>query len=246
MMQWALRAHPNLWGGQESDFLIPLVTGLREVWEFGRSREKLHWISGQDVSWDEFLEHVGRGVNSLYTSRSRGLRWVEQTPQYALHLDNVRRLFPDAKFLFMVRDGRDVVHSLRHFVNPVEHVRASEIWRDFISAGMTYQTRYADESLMLVSYANAVQDTEAELQRVFDFIGEPFSDESVDFIRSKSPINSSFSSGDQEPGHPRWSGWTLAERESFDEIAGDLLLQLGLEQDRDWVHSGAAGSTPQT
>ena len=38
MMQHSLRAHPDLWGGQESDYLVPMVDGLREVFEFGNRR----------------------------------------------------------------------------------------------------------------------------------------------------------------------------------------------------------------
>lgn len=216
--------------------MIPLLRDLREAWEFGRTREKLHWISGQNVTWEEFLGHVGVGLNSLYTSRSKGLRWVEQTPQYALHLDAMKLLFPDARFLFMVRDGRDVVHSLRNFVKPVEHDRASRIWRDFIGAGLAFSSGPGGESLLLVSYAEAVTNTETELRRVFEFLDEPFAAESVEFIRSKEPINSSFP-GQGPGGPPRWQEWTEEERVEFDEIAGDLLIELGFEPDHGWAES---------
>jgi hypothetical protein len=234
MMQWALRQHPALWGGQESDFMIPLVDKLREVWEFGNQRERLHWLSGQNVGWEEFLGHVGVGVNSMYMSRSRGLRWVEQTPQYTLHLDDICLLFPGARFVFMVRDGREVVASLRSFVNPVSHERACRIWRDFITAGQAFSKGSRGGQLLMASYRNAVGDTEAEMMRIFQFIGEPFAQESVDFIRKRNPINSSFA-GEERSDGPRWLEWSNEEREVFADIAGDLLIGLGFEPDRGWL-----------
>ena len=39
-------------------------------------------------------------------------RWAECTPQHALHLREIKKAFPDALFLHIIRDGRDVALSL--------------------------------------------------------------------------------------------------------------------------------------
>lgn len=235
MMQWALRQHPRLWGGQESDYLIPLMRSLRDVHEHGSRRGKLHWLSGQEVGFDEFVRHVGIGINSLYTSRSGGKRWVEQTPQYTLHLNNMVRLFPDGRFLFMVRDGRDVVHSLRNFVSPVEHRNGCQIWKDFMTAGLEFTDDDHGEQMMMVSYRAAVEETSQEMAKVFEFIDEDFEQASVEFIRSNSPINSSFSEAEGLARTKRWQTWSPDEREVFADVAGDLLVDLGFEVDDSWI-----------
>ena len=51
-----------------------------------------------------------RPVNPLY--RRRPLRLVEKTPANALRVPYLAKLFPDAKWLFLVRRGEDVVSSL--------------------------------------------------------------------------------------------------------------------------------------
>lgn len=237
MMQWALRSHPNLWGGQESDFLIPLSEAMPGVHNFGSQRDKLHWLSGQQVDLQEFYRHVGVGINSLYMSRSGGLRWVEQTPQYTLHLEEMKQFFPGAQFLFMLRDGRSVVASLRKFVNPVEHVEACRIWHRFVSAGRAFAESPNGDSLRFVSYDGAVNNTEAELRRLYDFIGEAYEPASADFIRSSQPINSSFADEkSNEKTESRWAAWPQQEREQFHEIAGDLLIGFGFEADDSWVN----------
>lgn len=236
MMQWALRDHPNLWGGQESDYLIPLVKALRETHQAGSRRGKLHWLSGQDVSLEEYALHVGYGINSLYTSRSKGLRWVEQTPQYTLHLPAMKLLFPGAKFVFMLRDGRSVVSSLRKFVNPVEHEDACRLWKKFVEAGLSYLDTEGDGDFLVVRYERVVADTEAALHDVFQFLGEADSPKSVDFIKSSAPINSSFAGeASAQKASPRWADWTPEERAIFGEINGDLLRRLKMEPDDAWI-----------
>jgi hypothetical protein len=236
MMQWALRQHPNLWGGPESDFLDLLVERLRAVWEFGSTRDRYHWLSGQSVGWAEFVEHIGIGVNSLFSSRSGGLRWVEQTPRYTRQLDEIITLFPRAQFLFMIRDGRQVVESLRNFVEPMTHGDACVVWRDSIEAGLRFSRSDRADQLCFVSYDDVVQHTEIELRRVMEVLGEPFEPAMVDFIRSRKPINSSFEDGGNAPSiEPRWLEWSRADRQTFVEVTGDLLIEMGFEDDHQWI-----------
>jgi hypothetical protein len=240
MMQWALRQHPNLWGGQESDFLVPLVREMKRVWEFGSTRGKLHWLSGQKVDFDEFMLHVGLGVNSLYTNRSKGLRWVEQTPQYTLHIDDMLRMFPEAQFLVMVRDGRQVVESLRNFVVPVPFDEACGTWRLYNETARRFAEGEHGGQIHFVSYEGAVTDTEREMRALFAFLGEPYSQAPADRIKNRAPMNSSFAGeGRDQKLAPRWASWTSEERSRFDELAGDILIELGYESDHDWT-----GRTP--
>ena len=236
MMQWSLRQHPDLWGGQESDYLVPLIQGAREAFDYGSVRGDLHWLSGQGVSWDEFPEHIGIGINSLYTSRSGGLVWVEQSPIYTLHLDDMKRLFPGARFIYMLRDGRSVVHSLRNFVNPMDHGQATQTWIDYTGAALAFAESSHGASLLTVRYEDVVADTTTAVHRIDDFLGLPFAEASVEFIESKNPINSSFSdeTSDEKVG-PRWASWTDAERRSFANAAGELMAIAGYESDSTWV-----------
>ncbi len=236
MLQWALRQHPGLWGGPESDYLVSLVSSLRQTHALGSSRGQFHWLSGLDVSQAEFVKHVGHGINSLYSDRSGGLRWVEQTPGYAKHLGDIALLFPNAIFLVLIRDGRQVVHSLRHFVNPVEHDDACCTWRDYTNAALEFARTAGTDRTHTLRYEDVVANTEAALKKLYSFLGETFEPKSVELIRSKAPINSSFTAeASNDKLSPRWPAWTLAERERFDEIAGGLLISLGYESDSAWV-----------
>lgn len=56
------------------------------------------------------LKLMQKPVGALYKSRS--IRLVEKTPANSLRVPLLHALFPDAKFLFLVRRGEDVVSSL--------------------------------------------------------------------------------------------------------------------------------------
>ncbi len=232
MMQWALRTHPNLWGSAESDFLLPLLDGANSAYKVGTARGKLHWLPRQWVSREEFLGWIGVGINAMYTNRSNGQTWVEQTPQYTLHLADLAMMFPGTRFVGMIRDGRDVVASLRNFVAPMSHGQACRTWVAHTEALLAHHADHPG-TVLLARYEEVVANTETILGDLFRDLDETPSDEAVHFVRNEPPINSSFDTpvGDQ----PRWSDWTAAERAAFVEIAGELLVKLRYESDQTWV-----------
>jgi hypothetical protein len=236
MMQWALRQHPELWGGQESDYLIPLFERLREIHEFGSRRGRLHWLSGQKVALEEFVKFIGMGINALYSNRAGGRRWVEQTPQYTLHLEQMATYFPGARFLFMLRDGRQVVASLRNFVEPLEHEEACRTWATFVRAGLTFARSELGTQMRIVRYESIVSETEATIRDICTFLGESFCEKSVEFIGSKR-INSSFEAKPADALRPRWMTWSTEERRSFHALAGELLIELGYAPDPSWLET---------
>lgn len=238
VLQWALRQHDELWGGEESDFLEPLIAGLQEAYRFGNLRGEYHWLHKEKVTWQEFLRHVGYGVNSLYTSRSESKRWVETTPRYTLQLPTLADMFPGALFLFMVRDGRQVVDSIRHFVNSSKHARACRTWRDHTVAGLKF-AQTEEQKVYQVMFEQLIRDPVSELKRIYEFLELDYEPASADFISGKPPINSSFPG--ETSAHklaPRWLSWSPKERRVFHKIAGELLIELQFEQDDSWLTRG--------
>lgn len=238
MMAHALGSHPDLWTGEESDFLAPLLREARKAWEGGRTRGDLHWLAAGGVSWEEFAAWLGMGMNAMYTSRSGGRRWVEQTPQYTFVLPLLAAAFPTAQFVYMLRDGRSVVHSLRHFVRPVEHARASDLWARHVRDGLTFKRSDQGHRLHVVRYEQVVRNTEAEVGRILDFLDLPHHHAPVAFIAEDQPINSSFSGEtSHEKARARWADWTKEEREQFHAVAGDLLVELGFADGTGWLRA---------
>lgn len=235
MMAHALGQHSQFWTGEESDFLLPLARGAREAWEFGRQRGDLQWLHAAGVSWEEFLHHLGTGMNAMYSERAEGRRWVEQTPQYTVDLPTIARMFPGARFVFMLRDGRSVAHSLTHFVRPLEHDPASRLWARFVRAGLDFLDSDQGDRLRIVRYEHVVEDAARQMKDLAEFLEVDPEPEMAAFVADRSPINSSFQGADAGQATPRWAAWSRQQREVFHAAAGDLLVQLGYEPDSSWV-----------
>src|SRR5579872_954601 len=77
----SLARHSDLWYSIEGQIFDRLFADRRldEVYAHGSARS-WSWIRRENVSREEFIEAAGLGINALYTSRSKGKRWIEKTP----------------------------------------------------------------------------------------------------------------------------------------------------------------------
>lgn len=108
--------------------------------------------------------------------RSGATHWVEQTPKNMFWAADMLTSFPNAHFLFVRRDPRDVVTSLlRQWWGPddvegcVEYYRARHnAWRQ-MSADI--HRRQLDSRMTEVRFEALVENTEPTLTRVFDRLG---------------------------------------------------------------------------
>ena len=66
----------------------------------------------------------------LLTRTSNGRRWIDQTPANTLVVDRLAEMFPGARFLHILRDGRRVVHSMINFHRAMGDPEAVERMRE--------------------------------------------------------------------------------------------------------------------
>jgi hypothetical protein len=96
-------------------------------------------------------------------------RWADKTPYYVGELDRVKRVFPEARIVNLVRDGRDVALSLlRVPFGPGNVWAAARQWRAAIDAGDTASARYG-EDVLTIRYEDLVSDPEPVVRRVCEF-----------------------------------------------------------------------------
>ena len=98
---------------------------------------------------------------------------VEQTPWYGQRLDIMTRVFPCAKFIHVVRDGRDVALS---FARTPWWFKKAELnlarWASEIkNIAADAAALLSAENYLVVKYENLVADTHAEVSRICDFLG---------------------------------------------------------------------------
>ena len=237
----ALDRHPQLWAARESYFLYDCFGNGRASgsWQRHRERKNPSFLATSEVERAEFLGFLGLGVNALYTSRSGGLRWVDPTPLNTVMVDDLADLFPGAQFLFLVRDGRSVVHSMGRFRENLEEKKgpipdremppwthdfgsACETWSRYTSTGAAFAAANPDRCLT-VRNEELSMDAHAGFARVQEFLRLDHDDAPAAFF-GKRRINSSFSEGGSESG---WAEWGPELRRTFATAAGPVLIGSG-------------------
>jgi hypothetical protein len=123
------------------------------------------------------LASVREVVEAMFVgfARSRGKRrWGEKTPHHLWYWRDLDRLFPESRFLVMVRDGRDVACSLSRMgwssASPL--VNAARWKAEWLLASRLLRT--VGERALRVKYEDLVLDAELVLNRVCGFLGLRF------------------------------------------------------------------------
>jgi hypothetical protein len=167
LLRLILDAHPRISCGEETHFLRDLEAIVGRHWDLLASY-------GLERSW-----WLGR-IRDLYTtfqrevlSRSGKARWAEKDPTYTLHLGFLEELFPEARYVHLLRDGHDVVASFRDRWGYRSAARAARTeWARHVSAARALGARIGGSRFLELRYERLVADPETETRRLFAFLGE--------------------------------------------------------------------------
>jgi len=201
------------------------VKEARASHEEGVRRGDQHWLSHLGVSEDEFLADLGTRIHALYTSRSGGRRWVEQTPQYRLQALDLARMFPGARFVHLVRDGREVVHSMIHSGFPVAWATdfecACRTWVAFVEAGRRLVRELPSRCIEVHNEALRAS-AKTELEQVARFLGLDLDEPMLEVLGPGRGLNSSF-----RENRSSWrDAWPTEQRATFEGICGERMRKL--------------------
>ena len=137
-------------------------------------------------------------VDSLRTAASDSeykTRWVDQTPEYSFHICGLRKLFPCALFIHIVRDVSSVVRSMLNFHRIAgTHVAANEeeaykYWLRTVRACLKAEEAYGPHVVYRLRYTALVENPESALRSLLDFVSEPYSARCLEPLSQR--INSS-------------------------------------------------------
>jgi hypothetical protein len=115
-----------------------------------------------------------RAFYQLYAARFGKPRWGDKTPRYCGHLRLIESFLPEAAFVHVIRDGRDVALSLRPlWFSPGEEIETlATYWRESVEAGRAHGR--ACRRYLEIRYEDLVGDPEPQLRRVCEFLDLEF------------------------------------------------------------------------
>jgi hypothetical protein len=171
LLRLMLDSHAAIAAGEETKFLTDLEPILDEHWRllqtYGFERD---W-------WVDRIRAFYGGFLAEYTERKGKRRWAEKTPGYTFHLPFVDELFPDAQYVHLIRDGRDVVASFRERWGYRAGLRAANsVWRESIVRARAFGAQLAPDRYQELRYEALIADPERELRSLLAFLGEAWDD----------------------------------------------------------------------
>jgi hypothetical protein len=270
LLRLMLDAHPDLCMPGETGFLLPVVNAERAGEEIDAARFVqlvTSFPTWPDLATDEaeFSEAVHRldpfsvtgGAREFYrryaTARGKS-RWGDKTPGYGQFVPELLGVLPEAHFVHLVRDGRDVALSLRatwfsptqdaaelarHWAGQVRATRQQAAGRDCYTE-IRFEDLLAEPAEALrrictaidLDYDPAMLTYHRQAARRLSEMRDRVLPDGVTVITQQRRLdNHGFTS--MPPDRARAGRWrsemSIAEKDAFAAEAGDLLTDLGYE-----------------
>ncbi|MEO8092364.1 MAG: sulfotransferase [bacterium] len=269
LLRLMLDAHPELAIPPETHFATGVIrmyrqgspqpaetadylAGLRRWGDFGIDREEmLERLTGSGAA---DAQAALRAFYEIYAAKQQKPRWGDRTPDYGVQMRRIARTLPEARFVHLIRDGRDAALSrARASGKRVRPQKAAARWRERIEQTRAQAARvphYCE-----VRYEDLVREPEPTLRRILSFVdlewdpavlayheraAERLSEMDRDLpamdgkgLRPAEMRVGSHEMTTRPPDPTRLARWreevTVAELAEFEAVAGDLLAELGYE-----------------
>lgn len=249
LLKSMLDAHPELAIPTESYFIPQLWDRHGErperaaiLADLGRLERVRQWgvdVEQLDLPAEPTFAQVIDAVYSAYAQAEGKSRYGDKTPLYMQHLDLLARVFPDARYVHIVRDGRDAALSFLAMTRKprfnVSRPRAlgdfAAAWRREVLAARRFGREHPYFELR---YEDLVEEPEARLRDVCAFLGLEFEPKMLEYHReadlditvdhvllARPPVTTARKWREQMAGR---------DVELFEAIAGDALSELGYER----------------
>ena len=102
-------------------------------------------------------------VYAAYAAHQNKPRYADKTPKYVKDMARLTNLFPEARFVHIVRDGRDVVLSFQSLTwGPDAAIEAALRWRNWVELGRAAARDSGEDKYMEVRYEELAADAPAD------------------------------------------------------------------------------------
>lgn len=173
---------------------------------------------------------------------------VEKSPSHAWSIDILNKLYPEARFIHVLRDGRDVAvsvlaaseswapHWKMSMGNSVE--ASAKNWRNLVRRVRRHSELLGNRFLE-VRYEELRENPFENYQKLFDFCEIPWNDEFLQHVHQDTDFELNYCP--QEDGFRRggrvgdWrSRFSISDARCFDRCAGEMLVELNYAKPNWW------------
>lgn len=259
LLRLMLNAHPNIAIPYETNFLDKYGEKIRDYgdlqvssslnrlltdllsepqlkfWDCSITKEEV--LNELKLSTAINMAAVLSALYMVYARKHSKSRWGDKSA-YIDTIPILNSLFPTAKFIHIIRDGRDVIRStMRLSWGPNDYIAGAMWWNDNVWVCRRMGAVLGPERYIEVRFEDLVNNPQTEMRRLLSFVGETFSDQVLSFhVNAKSYVPQEVDfhyNVDKEFIKARCFAWKeeMSETENalFQRYARQMLGELGYE-----------------
>ncbi|HWJ05608.1 MAG TPA: sulfotransferase [Steroidobacteraceae bacterium] len=249
MLLDCLGRHPSLYAFPKETRLIPYLmarertygdlavdANFKALWDDVLALPAFREANGRmpvplPDDWNQQPRRLAAILDALFrqfAAREGKRRWCEKTPQHVQHLLALAREFPQARFIHVIRDGRDCAVSFHR-----RWKRQPELtifrWKKVVSMGREQGRRLGPARYLEVRYEDLTAQPEHSLRRICEFLDVPFDPRVLDSAQPYLRLHGArrHKTGLQRNSN-KWRGYFQPRTiERLERIAGRTLAHCG-------------------
>ena len=249
MMLDHLNSHPAVYGYPEETRVLPHFLGTAARYGDLSIDENLHrlwqdmckafpfWRSNGEVpvpipdDWRDAARNPAEifdWILGYFAEKQHKPIWCEKTPMHALHMASIAERLPTARFVHMIRDGRDCAASFRRRWGYDPKVTIFR-WRKTIAEARRQAASIDDGRYTEVRFEELTTEPEPVLRNLLEFLKLDF-DGAVLASSRDTGRNRGISSAELRPNSGAFkSFFTAKQLDGLERVAGAMLHELGYE-----------------
>ena len=216
---------------------------MRRVWEHPRVR--LWGIAGDPpavppgLTHEEAYRFAVEAPFRAYAELNEKERWADKTPLYLAHIGELAEIWPEARFVVLVRDGRDVALSLLGVpFGPNNVWAAARFWARGIDLGVDAANRFGDR-VLTVRYEDVVAEPATRVKSLCAFLGLEYEHDllaiehtdSAKVLKDQAGWFTNVWAGINSAAVGKWRReMSPDDQRVFDQVAGAQLERMGYER----------------
>lgn len=257
LLRLILNSHSQIAIPEEGTFWMPLLRryGVNPHKKFSKKEldNCLKYISSNsqfklwNIPCDELIDKINyhscqdllslmQIVYSMYSEKHHKAIWADKTPSFFRMVPELSRLFPEAKFIHIIRDGRDLYLSWRKIDPGKSNIAVCALeWCHKVCTAQKDLLKFRNSNHLEIRYEDLVQDPKKILNSICLFLNIKFEAEMLNFWQqSEKYIGCHHSELIFKPlsthSINKWKK-ELSDNELqvFENIAGDCLRNNGFE-----------------
>lgn len=195
LLRVIFNAHPGIAVPPESRFVTELWRGSDEVGvaSFLKAMADHPQFRSWGLPIDDVRAQIGpearvrypvalAAAYRAYAIRAGKTRWGDKTPRYVESIPLLDRLFPDARIIHLVRDGRNVALSYANVpFGPKTVAKAASLWARRVMQGVRDGRPLGGSRYRELRYEDLVSDPERHVRELCAFIEIEFSPDMMEY-----------------------------------------------------------------